>query len=234
MKLITKKRIIFVVILLLVGGFGYQFFLPTEKQDKKKLDVIKQEVEVLESSLTNQVEDYQEYFQNSDIIGKLSFENTKLSIPVVQGDDNEYYLNHLIDRSKNSLGSVFLDYRNQLDDRKLIIYGHNSENVTTDFHILENYLNPDYYKTHQKLIWTTNQQSATYQIFSVYIARVDYQHVNLNFSKEEYAIHLNWLKEQSLYDTGVEISSYDEILLLQTCYVEEENTYIIIVGKKIS
>ena len=135
MKLITKKRIIFVVILLLVGGFGYQFFLPTEKQDKKKLDVIKQEVEVLESSLTNQVEDYQEYFQNSDIIGKLSFENTKLSIPVVQGDNNEYYLNHLIDRSKNSLGSVFLDYRNQLDDRKLIIYGHNSENVTTDFHI---------------------------------------------------------------------------------------------------
>ena len=234
MKLITKKRIIFVVILLLVGGFGYQFFLPTEKQDKKKLDVIKQEVEVLESSLTNQVEDYQEYFQNSDIIGKLSFENTKLSIPVVQGDDNKYYLNHLIDRSKNSLGSVFLDFRNQLDDRKLIIYGHNSENVTTDFHILENYLNPDYYKTHQKLIWTTNQQSATYQIFSVYIARVDYQHVNLNLSKEEYAIHLNWLKEQSLYDTGVEISSYDEILLLQTCYVEEENAYIIIVGKKIS
>ena len=63
---------------------------------------------------------------------------------------------------------------------------------------------------------------------------MDYQHVNLNFSKEEHAIHLNWLKEQSLYDTGVEISSYDEILLLQTCYVEEENTYIIIVGKKIS
>ena len=63
---------------------------------------------------------------------------------------------------------------------------------------------------------------------------MDYQHVNLNFSKEESAIHLNWLKEQSLYDTGVEISSYDEILLLQTCYVEEENAYIIIVGKKIS
>lgn len=63
---------------------------------------------------------------------------------------------------------------------------------------------------------------------------MDYQHVNLNLSKEEYAIHLNWLKEQSLYDTGVEISSYDEILLLQTCYVEEENAYIIIVGKKIS
>ncbi len=234
MKIITKKRILLIVILLLVGGFGYQFFLPTEKQDKKKLDVVKQEVELLEASTTNEVEDYQEHFQNTDIVGKLSFENTNLSIPVVQGDDNEYYLNHLIDHSKNSLGSVFLDYRNQLSDRKLIIYGHNSENVTTDFHILENYLNKNYYSSHQNLIWETDEKTSTYQIFSVYIARTDYQHVNLKFTQEEYATHLSWLKEQSIYDTGVEVSSYDEILLLQTCYVEEENTYLIVVGKKIA
>ena len=75
MKIITKKRILLIVILLLVGGFGYQFFLPTEKQDKKKLDVVKQEVELLEASTTNEVEDYQEHFQNTDIVGKLSFEN---------------------------------------------------------------------------------------------------------------------------------------------------------------
>ena len=58
--------------------------------------------------------------------------------------------------------------------------------------------------------------------------------MNLNFTQEEYATHLSSLKEQSIYDTGVEVSSYDEILLLQTCYVEEENAYLIVVGKKIA
>ena len=50
-----------------------------------------------------------------------------LDYPVVQGEDNEYYLYHTFQKENNKAGSIFLDYRNHDDftDRRVILYGHN-------------------------------------------------------------------------------------------------------------
>ena len=98
--------------------------------------------------------------------------------------------------------------------------------------MLENYLEESYYREHSNIYLKTETDTYQYKIFSVYIATTALQHVNLNFSDEEYSNHLNWLKSNSIYDTGVSIASNDDILVLQTCYFGIDNSYLIVVGKK--
>ena len=69
-----------------------------------------------------------------------------------------------------------------------------------------------------------------YEIFSVYIAINNFRHVNL---KENYYEHINWLKNKSVYNTGVDVTENDDILLIQTCYFEPKDSFLIVVGKKI-
>ena len=237
-----KRKVIIssALILLLIGCVSlvaYQSLNSNEKveqEEKANEEKIYQDISTLSiENNENVVLNYQKEFNNTDIIAELSIENTDLVTPVVKGSDNEYYLNHLLDKSRNSLGSVFLDYRNNIDDRKILIYGHNSENVYTEFHLLENYLDEEYYYDHDDITLKTVDNTYNYKIFSIYIATTNLQHVNLNFTDTEYYEHLNWLKNNSIYDTGVTIDPNSEILVLQTCYFGIDNSYLIIVAKKV-
>ena len=159
-------------------------------------------------------------FSNDDIIGELSINNTDLKVPIVKGKDNDYYLKRLLNKQVNSLGSVFMDYRNNTSDRKIIIYGHNSHN--------------GYYSNHSIITFKDINYTYTYQIFSVYKTNKNYKHVNLNFTSEEYSEHVKWLKNNSLYDTHVPVDDDSQIIVLQTCDISNDGEYIIVVGKKIN
>ena len=60
---------------------------------------------------------------NSDYIGELKIEGL-LNEYVVQTVDNEYYLHKNFNKEEYSSGSVYMDYRNTMDDQNLILYGH--------------------------------------------------------------------------------------------------------------
>ena len=54
--------------------------------------------------------------------------NTNINYPVVQGEDNDFYLNHDFNKKESSSGAIFIDYKNNIDkDKNIIIYGHNNE-----------------------------------------------------------------------------------------------------------
>ena len=199
----------------------------------------------------------QKYFGlKAQTLGVLDPHLYDLSVPLNDSISKKYTMEEAIQIVREALKPLGEKYLNVVD---ILLDGHidatvdekKHQSITFSWHMysfmnfrgsyidLKNLIHElghivNYYLSHQNLIWETDEKTSTYQIFSVYIARTDYQHVNLNFTQEEYATHLSWLKEQSIYDTGVEVSSYDEILLLQTCYVEEENAYLIVVGKKIA
>ncbi len=64
---------------------------------------------------------------NEDIVAWIQIPGIGVDYPVVQGEDNEYYLHHTFRKEANKAGSIFLDYRNRADftDQRVIIYGHN-------------------------------------------------------------------------------------------------------------
>ena len=76
------------------------------------------------------INDARNKYNNNDVVGILEIDNTDYIVPIMQANDNEYYLNHTPDGKENFMGSVYLDYRVDIDSsKKLLIYGHNSSNI---------------------------------------------------------------------------------------------------------
>ena len=54
-------------------------------------------------------------------------EGTDIDFPIVQGKDNDFYLDHNYKNQYHAFGSVYMDYRNSSDfsDLNTVLYGHN-------------------------------------------------------------------------------------------------------------
>lgn len=212
------KKIIFIFLLLIVP-LGVFYWLTSTN------------IVVLSTKKQNQTAPVA--IQLNDIIGHITIKDTSIDEPITQTTDNEYYLTHNAKKEEDKEGSVFLDYRNQIKDKKLLLYGHNSKTKTAPFKELETYLEETYYKEHPNITLTLQGKKANYIIFSVMlIEKTDYRHTQLKFEEEEYLEHLIWLKESSRYNTNVEVKGDDSILLIQTCYYEPEESYLLIIAKK--
>ena len=75
-----------------------------------------------------------------------------------------------------------------------------------------------------------------YKIYSSYIETSDYDYVNLNsFNGLSWEEHINKLKNKSLYETGIELEENDNIIILQTCSMNEEGfqKYHLVIGKEV-
>ena len=68
--------------------------------------------------------------RNSDVIAWIYIPNTNINFPVLQGEDNEFYLYHNFDRNYSVAGSIFMEETNDplFTDFNTIIYGHNMRN----------------------------------------------------------------------------------------------------------
>lgn len=205
-----------------------------------KSDDIKDFIEREEPTVKT-VYDIQKEYPNTDIVGILQVPNTTINEPVVQTSDNDYYLNHDIYKKKNVIGSVFLDYRVDIDDsRKILIYGHNSKTLNPPFHQLEKYYDEEFALANREIKLITNEGEHTYEVFSFYVEPVDYTYMNIKFATDEaWLEHITGLKEKSWYDYGTDVGVDDHILLLQSCsyhpkYKKYEHKYIILAAKKIN
>ena len=84
---------------------------------------------------------------------------TGINYSVAQGTDNEYYLDHMLDGSRNDAGNLFVDYRNEkpFADLLTFVYGHNMKNGTM-FGMLNRYAKQSFYDEHPKLYLYTEYE----------------------------------------------------------------------------
>ena len=84
-------------------------------------------------------------------VGWLTLNGTSVDYPVMQGRDNEEYLNRNPDGSYALSGSIFLDFRNAPDfsDRYNLIYGHHMS-AGRMFGALDSYRDEDYFNAHRR------------------------------------------------------------------------------------
>ena len=158
---------------------------------------------------------------NNEVKGYLTVKGTNIAYPVVQHDDNNYYLNHDIYKRKTYVGWVFFDYRNDtrgFDDNN-IIYGHNMPNGTM-FGSLKKVLNASWKKNEDNLIISLDKDSGNYKfkVFAIY--KVDYttDYLKINFSsdedKEEF---IKMIRGRSSFKSDEKVDASDTILTLSTC-----------------
>lgn len=238
-----KKKIILLVICILIVLVVLSLYLYKLKSNKNYY----LNVDIEPNNNVNNPINYEDVinnlrkeYNNEDIKGILEIDNTDYIVPVLQGSDNDYYLNHDAYGNRSGMGSIYLDYRVNIDtSKKLLIYGHNSSNIDMPFKILEEFYDKDYYDNHKYVLLTTSTTKKRYEIFSVYVETSDFSYMDVNFaSDKDYLEHLTKLKEKSMYNTGVEVTSDDEILILQTCsthkdYRNYQKKYLLIILRRV-
>ncbi|MDD2409827.1 MAG: class B sortase [Bacilli bacterium] len=159
---------------------------------------------------------------NSDTKGWLTVNNTRIDYPIVQASDNEYYLKNDYNQYKNSMGWVFMDFRNNIDvlNQNTIIYGHNI-NGGIMFGTLRYVLNSSWYtnKDNQIITFNTLKKEMKWQIISIYKIPNTTDYIQTTFyNKEKYQEFLNLIIGRSIYNFQEEISVNDKILTLSTCH----------------
>ena len=156
---------------------------------------------------------------NPDVIGWILIPDTVINYPLMQGEDNEYYLKRTWDEKKNAVGSIFLEYLNSPDltDFNTIVYGHNM-NDGSMFASLRKYRKQEYWQAHPYVYIRSDAGVYRYEIFSSYLAKVDSNTYGLAFpSDESKAAFLNNAILDSVIHTGVEPAPTDRVLTLSTC-----------------
>ena len=104
---------------------------------------------------------------NPDFVGWVAI-NGVIDYPVVQGDDNDFYLGVTFSGNSNPAGAVFMDYRNTrgFDSPICILYGHNMRDGSM-FAGLNRYLDPAFMAAHPDIaIMTPEGKSQLYRIYA--------------------------------------------------------------------
>ena len=166
---------------------------------------------------------------NNDVRGWIQVNGTNINYPFLQAKDNKYYLKHSFDKSYNSAGWLFLDYRNNYTDNKnTIIYAHSRLDKTM-FGSLRSLLNKSWLNNtnnHVIKIYTLKENSL-WQVFSVYHIKTTSDYIQTDFSSDmEYQEFLNKIINRSSYNFNTTISSKDNILTLSTCYNDTEKMVV--------
>lgn len=200
--------------------------------------VITKDIEIVDDkTVKDYINELRSKYDNDDIKGILSIDGLDVSIPVVKGKDNSYYLKHAVNKKKSVIGSVFIDYRNNTTSRQINVYGHNSTKFNPPFKVLEGYLNEEYYDEHKYFEFMVNDETRKYQIFSIIIADKEdtEEHMQFSYKKDsDWLKHYQRLKRRSKYKIDVDVNKDDKIMVLQTCiFGRYHDKLLVIVGKEI-
>ena len=159
---------------------------------------------------------------NSDTCGWIKLNGIDINMPVVQTDNNDYYLKYSFDKTYNLSGWAFVDYRDKLDgtDKNIVIYGHNRrDNIM--FSPLIKILEPSWYDNDDNkyvTFITENGEEYTYEVCSIYQIEVEDYYTQTGFTNdEEYQKFLNTIKSRSIKNYDINLDTNDQILTLSTC-----------------
>ncbi|MDE5631073.1 MAG: class B sortase, partial [Bacilli bacterium] len=160
--------------------------------------------------------------KNDDTVGWLEVNNTRIKYPVVQSETNSYYLNRDFNKKKNSMGWIFMDYRNNpVDlDKNTIIYGHNIKTGIM-FGTIKTMFNSSWYKkaSNQIITFNTPIKNMKWKIFSIYQIKATEDYLKHDFdNNEEYLKFIDMIKKRSIYNFKVDVKETDKIITLSTCY----------------
>lgn len=182
------------------------------------------------------------YNHNKNLIGWLKIADTNIDYPVMQTDNNEFYLDHDVDHEPDKNGTLFMDY--QCDVLKpsfnFIIYGHNMRSGNM-FGNLDKYKSQSYYEKHPVVLFDTIYEKGVYQVMYVFHSRIFtedeitfkyYQMIEVS-SEKEFESNMKSMQEIALYDTGVTAVYGDQLLTLSTCDYGEEDGRFVVVAKRI-
>lgn len=175
--------------------------------------------------------------RNPDVRGWVRQEGTIIDYPVLQGEDNDWYLSHDIDGKKLVAGSIVLDFRVDIQNigRNTPLYGHNMKRGHM-FHSLVNYKTEKYFKAHPTIRFDTLYDEMEWEIVGVYVVDSSYNYViTMDFEDDAaYRAFLDDITERTMYPLKEPLTLEDKILTMVTCSYEFDGAKTVIQAKLIN
>lgn len=168
---------------------------------------------------------------NPDTVAWICIEGTEINYPVVQGEDNSFYLKHLFDGEWNGAGCIFLDYQNDasFSDRHSILYGHHMNNGTM-FTDLEKYKEQEFFDEHPFGLLITPEKNYKIEFFSGYVVAANENAWKVDFTETEFETWLQSAADHSCFSSEIIPRTSDHILTLSTCSYEFDDARFVLVG----
>lgn len=164
---------------------------------------------------------------NPDVVGWIVIEGIQVNYPIVQGNNNSFYLNHSYDKKWSGYGSIFMDYNSSSDfsDFNTFVYGHSTKNGTM-FGELYKYMDVYFYNEHPNFYLYTPSGNYLIEIFSAYVDDTESDSYNQVFSSwENYKEYLDIITSKSKYKTNINVDySWDRIITLYSCSKEANHS----------
>lgn len=167
---------------------------------------------------------------NKDTIGFIYIPGTRLEEPVVQGTDNETYLNKTFEGGNVPfLGAVYLDAYNSkyFTDRLTWMFGHARGSRVGDhrmFNDVNYYASQSFMDSHRYVVVETTHKKLYYEVAFMTIVPEDTALYRRDFADDgDYFEHLEKVhKQASTVNNNVILRAGDKYLVLSTCREEDD------------
>lgn len=157
---------------------------------------------------------------NPDVFGWIDIYGTNMDYPIVQGEDNDKYINTTAKGEFALSGAIFLDYRNARDfsDFNSIIFGHHMDRNAM-FGDLTKFNDKAWFDSHQYGNLMVNNTNHGLEIFAflhadAYDTTLYTPGIDVRYNQMAYIDHL---RELAVYWRDIGVSAEDHIVLLSTC-----------------
>lgn len=246
----SKRRkivnIILGIVVILIAYFSYEIVrtLSDNKKIDKEIAKIREEVIIKEEDKKEEeTEEKEEQAEaklpldfnklksiNNDTVAWIRVYNTNIDYPVVQGDNNTYYLNHSFYNTNNINGWLFENSENSsnFDDANTVIFGHNTNGYTMLSELRDIY--NGVLGTNINITIYLENDILNYKVFSIYLEKPENTG---NISKYLNQKIIDYMKDKSKLKIDVDVNEGDRILTLSTCNNVTEDR-LILHAKKIS
>ena len=256
-KVKTKKskvkkffRLIFILIILFAAiYYGINFSkiknIQNENKNLLNVEINKENLKEGKNQVTERMLQVQALNKEyPDLKAWIEIKDTVINYPVMQRNDNSFYVNHNYKKEYSKWGSLFLDkdFDWSIPSSNLLIYGHNFSDGLMFADLLK-YRDEEFYKNHQKIRFTTVEEDVEYDILAVFNSRVYYKSEKNVFryyffvdaqTEEEFDEYVNNAKKASIYKNDIEAEYGDQLLTLSTCDYSQEDGRFVVVARKIN
>lgn len=214
-------NIILVVIIIFSGAM-----LINRLYEYHKIDSVNKEIQLINKDDLSKI--------NSDYKFWIEVPGTNINYPVVQTNNNEFYLNHNFYKQNSIGGSIFLNSKDNINkSQNLIIFGHNMKNKSM-FGTLDNFKDKTFFNNNKYIYLFKGNKKYTYEIFSGAIVKGSDNYLITDFShKDDFSNYIKMINSKSIVNRKLAFNNDSKILTLSTCSYEFDDARFIILAKLI-
>ena len=157
---------------------------------------------------------------NGDFRGWLYFPAVEISYPIVQAEDNDYYLHRSFEGENLSAGCIFMDCGASSDwsDRNTFVFGHNMRDDSMFGNLKMLIKDPTLCQVNKYFYIYTEEYVYTYEVFACYQTQSTSDRYMTFTSDENYDLYVDWAVENSAFRTEADLSDRGNIVSLSTCH----------------